>query len=237
MKYQCDIIKDLLPLYHDEVCSNESRIVVQEHLSECEACSEYLDNLNSADIMTAAEKNEEREKASMLNGLKIKLFRKKVMVSVISVLCAIALMFGAFSFISLYETPVKYSDGLVKVEMAYDGVIDVFYQGRDYHCVYGMTKRLTKNGETIDVAYIYYTDTIWSKLISRAHQPGTLQFSIGNTMNDYGHEREKIESEEFDAEEEIEAVYYLVGDYTELVSMDEEEFLELAKNATLLWER
>jgi len=38
MKYSCDMVKDLLPLYHDEVCSEASRQIVEEHLEECEAC-------------------------------------------------------------------------------------------------------------------------------------------------------------------------------------------------------
>ena len=38
MKYPCNIIQDLLPLYHDNVCSEESRRAVQQHLPECEAC-------------------------------------------------------------------------------------------------------------------------------------------------------------------------------------------------------
>ena len=42
MKYPCDTIKDLLPLYHDDVCSDASRRIVEEHLAECEACKETL---------------------------------------------------------------------------------------------------------------------------------------------------------------------------------------------------
>ncbi|MCA1063928.1 zf-HC2 domain-containing protein [Rossellomorea sp. AcN35-11] len=34
----CEIIEDLLPLYHDEVCSEESRKMVDEHLAGCEQC-------------------------------------------------------------------------------------------------------------------------------------------------------------------------------------------------------
>ena len=233
MKYQCNIIKDLLPLYHDEVCSEESRALVQEHLTECEACTKYLDDLRAADMITPTGKSTEQVKASVLSGIKKKLFRKKVVVSVISVLCAIAIMFGAFTFIYLYETPIKYEDGLIKVEMAYDGVIDAFFQGRDYHCAYGMTKTLTQNGEQIDIAYIYYSETIWSKYLSREHVPGSLQFSIGNSiMADYGHNGDVI-----DSSEHIVAVYYLVGDYSKLISMDEEEFRQAAKDAVLLWER
>ena len=30
MKLSCDVIQDLLPLYHDGVCSKESRKIVEE---------------------------------------------------------------------------------------------------------------------------------------------------------------------------------------------------------------
>lgn len=38
MKYSCGLIQDLLPLYLDNVCSDESRLAVDEHLEECAEC-------------------------------------------------------------------------------------------------------------------------------------------------------------------------------------------------------
>ena len=37
-----DIVQDLLPLYHDGVCSDKSRAAVEEHLQTCEACRACL---------------------------------------------------------------------------------------------------------------------------------------------------------------------------------------------------
>lgn len=56
MKVSCRIIEDLLPLYVDDVCSAESRKLVNEHLIECPRCLEKLkamqDDTNvKADIM------------------------------------------------------------------------------------------------------------------------------------------------------------------------------------------
>ena len=34
MKMECDVIRDLLPLYADEACSGKSRELVEEHLGE-----------------------------------------------------------------------------------------------------------------------------------------------------------------------------------------------------------
>ena len=42
MKHSCEVILDLLPLYHDGVCSEKSREMVEEHLMECEACQKAL---------------------------------------------------------------------------------------------------------------------------------------------------------------------------------------------------
>lgn len=38
MKYSCDLIRDLLPLYCDEVCSRDSAEAVQEHIDTCGKC-------------------------------------------------------------------------------------------------------------------------------------------------------------------------------------------------------
>ena len=38
MKYPCELIKDLIPLRADGVCSKVSAQVVEEHLAECEEC-------------------------------------------------------------------------------------------------------------------------------------------------------------------------------------------------------
>lgn len=50
MKMDCRIIRDLLPLYVDEVCSEESRKIVEEHLSECETCTKILEQMKSETI-------------------------------------------------------------------------------------------------------------------------------------------------------------------------------------------
>lgn len=38
MKISCNIIKDLLPLYYDDICSNESRKLIEEHIKTCDDC-------------------------------------------------------------------------------------------------------------------------------------------------------------------------------------------------------
>ncbi|QHI71648.1 DUF3955 domain-containing protein [Aminipila terrae] len=46
MKLSCEVIKDLLPLYYDKVCSKESALLVEEHLADCPQCRDELQKLN-----------------------------------------------------------------------------------------------------------------------------------------------------------------------------------------------
>ena len=55
----CDIIADLLPLYHDGVCNENSRIAVAEHLAECDTCRNLYDKIKNSTVETylAKERN------------------------------------------------------------------------------------------------------------------------------------------------------------------------------------
>ena len=50
MKQNCNIVRDLLPLYADKICSEESRNFVDEHLSGCAECSAVLDQIRNTDF-------------------------------------------------------------------------------------------------------------------------------------------------------------------------------------------
>jgi len=55
MKYSCEIIKDLIPLYTDEVCSAESRSAVEAHFAECPSCRGLYEKMKSDDITPVLE--------------------------------------------------------------------------------------------------------------------------------------------------------------------------------------
>lgn len=45
MKVECNVIKDLIPLYVDDYCSNESRQLVDEHMKKCDNCRASYENM------------------------------------------------------------------------------------------------------------------------------------------------------------------------------------------------
>jgi len=48
MKISCEVVQDLLALYHDGVCSKESARIVKAHLEECEKCRKILADMDAA---------------------------------------------------------------------------------------------------------------------------------------------------------------------------------------------
>lgn len=57
MEKTCEIIKDLLPLYIDGVCSEDSKNAVEEHIKTCEDCKRELEDYRGE--ITAVERQEE----------------------------------------------------------------------------------------------------------------------------------------------------------------------------------
>jgi len=50
MKLDCKIIEDLLPTYLDDMCSEQTREAVEEHLAECEDCHSIVEETKSIQI-------------------------------------------------------------------------------------------------------------------------------------------------------------------------------------------
>ncbi len=51
----CDIVKDLIPLYIDGCCSEESKNAVEEHIRDCDDCKKLVEDMKSpSDIVTVS---------------------------------------------------------------------------------------------------------------------------------------------------------------------------------------
>lgn len=49
MNKECEIIRDILPLYVDDACSDSSREIIEEHLKECPDCAAYMAQIRSSE--------------------------------------------------------------------------------------------------------------------------------------------------------------------------------------------
>ena len=106
MTYPCGIIRDLLPLYIDDVCNEESKQAVENHLSECEKCRNYYKSMKSTEGFVAKENDnsEDMKMAKSLKNVKLKM-NKKIRNAV---LCAVAtVLVFIVGFILLFNAVIK----------------------------------------------------------------------------------------------------------------------------------
>lgn len=50
MNKECEIVRDILPLYVDDACSDSSREIIEEHLKECRECAAYLEEIRASEL-------------------------------------------------------------------------------------------------------------------------------------------------------------------------------------------
>ena len=67
MTYPCGIIRDLLPLYIDDVCNEESRQAVENHLLECEKCRNYYEAMKSTEGFVEKKNDNSEDMKTILN--------------------------------------------------------------------------------------------------------------------------------------------------------------------------
>lgn len=221
MKYSCEIVKDLLPLYHDGVCSEDSISMIDQHLDECESCKKYYADLCESDSIEAAAYNREKElkKAASLKLVKRRIFRKEMIAALCSVLLLLVVSFGAITVMKGMGKTVVYQDNNIIVS-SIDGDLVARLAGSSWDSSRIKTVSVNAGGQEQTYLLFCLSDNVWSDLVTS----------------------EQIYSEAVLAYEDkgagqIDYVYYYIGDYSGIENLNAEELQELLQNAVLLWSK
>ena len=89
MKLPCAVTRDLLPLYAEEMVEQETRDLIEQHLTDCPACREKLSELKT-DTGTPI------ETAKPLESLKKQIRKRRWYAAVIAALCVFVAVFTFF---------------------------------------------------------------------------------------------------------------------------------------------
>lgn len=104
MKLPCELIRDLLPLYHDGVCGETSKTLVEAHLKECPDCTRALNAIASEIAVPPLEV----EKARPLKKLKRAWTRKTWLRGIVGGLMAIFFWFQLTQTCAVKIAPEDY---------------------------------------------------------------------------------------------------------------------------------
>lgn len=182
MRYPCNLIKDLLPLYHDQVSSQESREAVEEHLKECSECKQYYEKMCGSDAIEpfAYDQEMSMKTAESYKQVKRKNRKRFMIVVLIAVgvavaeLAALAFAIWMLGNISI-TAPIVVHDNIEEYTRYRKGEA----ADRDFRSKWGMDERIwpeqiTEDMEVIDYIMVYYNP--WD-----AQYLGYLEVNYDNT--------------------------------------------------------
>ncbi|MDE6020732.1 MAG: zf-HC2 domain-containing protein [Ruminococcus sp.] len=108
MKYDCELIQDIMPLYIDDVLRNKSKEIVEEHLSECTQCQKIYTSC-------ANEKQSPPAETVSNESIRVKSYSKRIRnrrIAIFSAVLAVFLVFTAsFASYVKFSTPNFFASG------------------------------------------------------------------------------------------------------------------------------
>ena len=220
MKYPCSLIQDLLPLYHDGVCSEESNKIIEAHLSECSSCKDYYNSLCEADEIFAAPQNAELEmkKAASFCSVKRKIRKKQIFVVVLAFAIFAVVSFSIVGLLKKSEQVISYEDN-ISVSMVDDSLIGRL-QGNQANYLKIKQVEIENSGQKDTYLFFYLSGTKWDDILTNDDVFSEYVLCAA----DKGAER-------------IDRVFYYTGDYTGIESMDIGDLQKIIDNSVLLWSK
>ena len=149
MNNKCNLIRDILPLYVEDMVSTDTREFVSEHLEHCEACRAAFEHMQKpADIIPYAD-------IVPLKRIKKELFIKRLQTVFLTAILACAIVTVLFGILTS-PTFFPYSDDLFHVNSGTDGSITIAFDNK----VTGYSCRKEFNDET-EIYQINAWTTTW----------------------------------------------------------------------------
>lgn len=113
MRLPCDLIRDLLPLYHDGICSEVSKTLVNEHLKECADCMRALEAIDAEIHVPKQEFDAAKPLKAIKRKWKKRTWLKGVCIGLAVFLLTVSIWFDLTQSSSVPLTAEEYTVGTV----------------------------------------------------------------------------------------------------------------------------
>lgn len=157
-------------LYLDDVVSQDTRELVEEHLQSCESCRKEAAELGK-DVVLNVSREARTSEARVLKKLKGYFLRKRVIISLVSIVAALAVAAGVYSILIIPKFCVPYDSSRIEIKDI-DGTLYALYDGGYGSCALSPMQVETADGEKMIVQFYYY-DNPWTRYISSRWKEGS----------------------------------------------------------------
>lgn len=121
MKTSCDIIRDLLPLYAEQMTSQASNELVEEHLGECGSCTNYLEDLRKPAGLP------EEVPIQSLKHIKKSISKSRFLTALLALSLLVSLLAGVRNFMEA-EIVLTADQAIDHLEEMEDGTVRLYWR-------------------------------------------------------------------------------------------------------------
>lgn len=232
MKLPCYLVRDLLPLYKDEVCEPETAADVREHLEGCPDCRTLWETLQTAaPLEEAVDQAKAQQQAAALRRVKHTQQKKRVQTILVTLLVVILLGGGGLGlYFHAVETYLEYpQESILGVEE--EPISEQW--------------RIRGKGIVLKLDSTVQTSIQWSQVLNTP-KGDVMVFTLGRSQWDVWTRAQWSDDsyeillyteamDGMEAMERLKAVYYLP--YSEFESWIDSESRLVPEDAVLLWQR
>lgn len=232
MKLPCYLVRDLLPLYEDEVCEPETAADVREHLEGCPDCRTLWETLQTAaPLEEAVNQAKAQQQAAALRRVKHTQQKKRVQTILVTLLVVILLGGGGLGlYFHAVETYLEYpQESILGVEE--EPISEQW--------------RIRGKGIVLKLDSTVQTSIQWSQVLNTP-KGDVMVFTLGRSQWDVWTRAQWSDDsyeillyteamDGMEAMERLKAVYYLP--YSEFESWIDSESRLVPEDAVLLWQR
>ena len=91
MKRECSIVRDVLPLYFENMVSEDTAVFVKEHLENCSDCAAELECLKSGKKLIRRETSERENDTNVITAVKKKIAKR--IFKIVGVVCLVFVVY------------------------------------------------------------------------------------------------------------------------------------------------
>ena len=184
MKVTCNVIRDVLPLYVENMLSVDSCIMVEEHIEQCKECKSYLDEMRTIHEIPAD------RSASPLFKIRSTVRKKRIQTAILTMMFTIMMIVITIAFLTAPEY-IPYSESSITISEIGNGAVlalfDKNVSGYDIN-------RYPTDDNTGYEYHITTWNSIWNRNIKRSNVNNTILNPNGeNVVSVYYYQTDRSE--------------------------------------------
>lgn len=172
MKISCNMIRDILPLYVEDMASQDTRDIVEEHIASCENCKKRLEEMRTLEELPID------TDIAPLRNIQNTLLREKLQTIILSVMVTLVFAVVTMAYLTA-PAYISYNENAVSIIEKGDGTVLLNFSEE----VSGFHVEQYPAADNSGYVYDITTwETIWHQKISKNNLENTVLNPNGETV-------------------------------------------------------